>query len=238
MTDFSPNLGMPFLEEGQGNADITHNEALLILDTMVQTRVIDKDLTAPPGSPSEGDRYIVAAVATGDWTGNEDKIAFFFGGIWKFITPLEGWRAFVEDEAIEYNFNGTAWVTGGAGSGLTLLTAIITAAGGITLQTSAVGATVSVGHPGNGIYDLTFTGLTGFTNLGVYPVLHNHTDLRAANLKGVTDKTADTGRGTTAGCRIRTMQLTDQSGGTLIGEPGARDTPVDFDFSFKVEEIN
>ena len=240
MTDFTPNLNMPQLRESQGSAEVTHNEALNILDALVQSTVKDKDLTAPPGSPAEGDAYIVAATATGDWVGEEDNIAVFFGDIWIFITPKEGWAVWVTDEVVDYTFLGGSWLIGGGpGSGNTLLMAIITAAGAITLQTSSVGATVSVGHPGNGIYNLTFTGLGAFTNIAVYPVLLNHSDKRGAMAKGVTDSGGDTGRGTTGGCRVRTMQLTDTSGGTpAFNAEGATDTPTDIEFLFKVEEIN
>ena len=37
--------------------------------------VKDRDLTAPPGSPSEGDRYIVATGGSGAWSGHDLEIA-------------------------------------------------------------------------------------------------------------------------------------------------------------------
>ena len=45
----------------QAQKHVTHNEALRILDTLVQLAVLDRDLTAPPGSPAEGERWIVKA---------------------------------------------------------------------------------------------------------------------------------------------------------------------------------
>lgn len=74
-----------------------------------QDPVIDKDLTAPPGSPSEGDRYIVAATATGDWATHEDEIAEYNGSAWEFYAPSEGWRVDVIDEDAEYRFSGSTW---------------------------------------------------------------------------------------------------------------------------------
>lgn len=81
--------------------------------------VIDKDLTAPPGSPSTGDRYIVAGAggtATGDWTGHENDIAEWSGAAWTFEDPSEGWSVFVTDEDLAYVYNGTMWVTFSAGT--------------------------------------------------------------------------------------------------------------------------
>jgi hypothetical protein len=76
-----------------------------------QDSVLDKDLTAPPGSPSEGDRYIVAATATGDWATHETEIAQYTDSAWEFIEPNIGYCLTVEDELIMYVFNGSSWVS-------------------------------------------------------------------------------------------------------------------------------
>ncbi len=62
-------LRLPEIAAAQAQKHVTHNEALTALDTLVQLGVLDKDLTAPPGSPEEGDGYSVASAGTGDWTG-------------------------------------------------------------------------------------------------------------------------------------------------------------------------
>jgi len=84
-----------------------------------QEPVIDKDLSSPPGSPSEGDRYIVASVASGDWTGHENKITQYISSSWSFYTPLEGWFTWVKDENKLYSFDGASWAEF-AGGGDTL----------------------------------------------------------------------------------------------------------------------
>jgi hypothetical protein len=43
--------------------------------------------STPPVSPTEGDRYIVGASATGDWTGHDDYIAEYISGAWVFLAP-------------------------------------------------------------------------------------------------------------------------------------------------------
>jgi hypothetical protein len=77
-----------------------------------QEPVLDRDLSAAPGSPSNGDRYIVATgVSTGDdWFGQEKKIAEWDagatgGGAWVFTTPSEGWALWVEDENVQVVYN-------------------------------------------------------------------------------------------------------------------------------------
>ena len=74
-----------------------------------QPPIIDKDLSDPPGSPSEGERYIVKATGTGDWAGQENNIAEYNGATWMFMTPEEGWFVHVNDEDKFYKFNGTVW---------------------------------------------------------------------------------------------------------------------------------
>ena len=87
------------------------------VDSIVQGlgwTVLDKDLTDPPGSPPTGGRYIVASVATGDWTGHEEKIAEWSGSAWSFETPSEGWEIWVADENVWYVYDGVhpagSWV--------------------------------------------------------------------------------------------------------------------------------
>lgn len=77
-----------------------------------QFPVIDKDLTAPPGGESAGDRYIVASVATGLWATHEGKIAQYIGTGWVFSTPFEGMQVYVADEDKTYTQTSVApgWI--------------------------------------------------------------------------------------------------------------------------------
>lgn len=87
----TPALGLPLLAAEQAQKHVTMNEALGVLDAIVQLAAKDRDLTAPPGAPAEGDRYIVAAAPTGAWAGQAGKIAIYQDGGWSFLTPREGW---------------------------------------------------------------------------------------------------------------------------------------------------
>lgn len=115
----TPKLVMPELSVSQASKEITHNQALAILDQISQATVVDKDLTAPPGSPANGSLYIVAAGATGAWTGQSGKLAFWLTSVaaWTFITPTNGWSVWVTDESVRYEMKSGVWVvmsTGGA----------------------------------------------------------------------------------------------------------------------------
>ena len=111
----TPNLLLPYILAAQAQKHVTHNEALRALDALVQCTVLSRNLTAPPASPAEGDRYIVAASPTGAWTGNARKIAAWQDGAWAFYTPKEGWITWISDEDVELAYNGTAWTGFSAG---------------------------------------------------------------------------------------------------------------------------
>ena len=76
-----------------------------------EVAIIDRDLTAPPVSPSDGDLYIPAATATGAWVGQENKIAGWddVGSVWKFQSPPNGFRVWVTDESRKIICNTGAW---------------------------------------------------------------------------------------------------------------------------------
>lgn len=105
----TPRLSITTLILRQSNAEITVNSALNLLDTFAAgVNVKDRDLTAPPGSPVDGDVYIPAATATGDWAGQEGDFAVYFNG-WLFVTPAEGMTAYIADEDKWLVYDGTNW---------------------------------------------------------------------------------------------------------------------------------
>jgi hypothetical protein len=108
----TPHLALPLIAAAQAQKHVTHNEALFAVDALLHCAVKDKDLAAPPASPAEGDRYIVAGAATGAWVGKTGHVAARQDGAWRFYPPQAGWIAFVVDELQLYHFNGTAWAAG------------------------------------------------------------------------------------------------------------------------------
>ena len=113
----TPNLNLPYLLAAQSQKHVTHNEALRALDSLVQLSVLDRDFAAPPSAPVEGDRYIVAAGASGAWAGKTAKIAAYQDAAWLFYTPKEGWVAWVADENALVVFDGVGWALAASGGG-------------------------------------------------------------------------------------------------------------------------
>ena len=111
MSDLSPLLALPMLQAAQAQKHVTHNEALMRLDVVVQLAVTDRALASPPVSPADGDRHIVAAGASGLWTGQDGKVALRLDEGWQFISPQTGWRAWVAAEEALATFDGSVWKT-------------------------------------------------------------------------------------------------------------------------------
>ena len=65
MPDTSTILSLPYILPAQAQKHVTHNEALRQLDVIVQLAVTARNLSVPPATPVQGDRYIVAAGASG-----------------------------------------------------------------------------------------------------------------------------------------------------------------------------
>ncbi|HXC56114.1 MAG TPA: DUF2793 domain-containing protein [Rhizomicrobium sp.] len=106
----TPRTALPLLAAAQAQKHVTHNEALLQLDALLFARLLDRDLSAPPSSPADGDTYLVHATATGAWTGKDGFLAFASDGAWRFYAPFTGLAAYVVDETRLIVYNGSAWL--------------------------------------------------------------------------------------------------------------------------------
>ena len=114
MTDTTPRAGAPLLAAAQAQKHVTHNEALYQLDALLCARFLDRDLSAPPSSPADGDTYLVKATATAAWAGQDGKIAYCADGGWRFYAPFAGLVAYVADETALVVFDGAAWTDYGS----------------------------------------------------------------------------------------------------------------------------
>ena len=102
----STNLQLPYLEASQAQKHVTHNEALRLLDALVQSRVTEQGLTTPPGAPADGTLYIPGSGATGAWASWDFNLAYYVDGAWKKIVPRVGWLIYDINQAGFYVFEG------------------------------------------------------------------------------------------------------------------------------------
>lgn len=106
----TPRLALPYIVQGQAQKEVTHNDALVRLDALVDLYILDRDLSAPPASPSDGDAYIVGASPSGAWAGQAGNIAYLIDGAWRFYVPAKGLIAYIADELKMIVFTASGWV--------------------------------------------------------------------------------------------------------------------------------
>ena len=97
------------------NSVPSNNNALR--SEVLAANVISDSTTAQPGSPADGDCYIIPPAATGSqWaTFATDSLAYYRGGTWHEFTPYEGLLKVVAGELQLYN--GSSWEVSGGGGG-------------------------------------------------------------------------------------------------------------------------
>lgn len=150
MSETTAHLALPFIMAAQAQKHVTMNEALRLLDGIVQLAVLDRDRTASPASPAEGARHIPATGATGGWAGWSGSIAYWIDGAWMRILPAPGWLAWIEAEAQLVVWTGSAWLPVVDAMGF------IAQAAAVAVAKEANGATT-----GMAVREETLTGLSG-----------------------------------------------------------------------------
>lgn len=134
----------------QAQKHVTHNEALRMLDALVQLAVASRALGVPPGTPANGERYIVAAGGSGAWAGWDGSIACFVDGTWMRLVPQQGWRAWVADENVFAVFDGAAWTPLSAAAAGAFDTLGVNAEADGTNRLAVSAAASLFNHEGNG----------------------------------------------------------------------------------------
>jgi hypothetical protein len=109
MADRTPNLDLPYILPSQAQKHVTHNEALQVLDGLVNASIVGEDIS-PPSSPQEGDLWLIGSPAVDEWNGKEGMLALRIDGAWIYLTPAAGWRAWFDSEQQIKLFDGSQWI--------------------------------------------------------------------------------------------------------------------------------
>lgn len=112
MTDATTRFGLPFIQPGQAQKELFHNEALALLDGAVHPAAETRGDNVPPSSPAAGQSWIVGASPTGDWAGQVEKLAIWTSGGWRFVDPMEGMQIWLRDSGVFSFWNGSEWRDG------------------------------------------------------------------------------------------------------------------------------
>lgn len=98
---------------------------------------VEAQQNAPPGSPSNGQAYLVGTSGSGDWAGQSNKVAVRIAGAWGYITPYDGAR--VHDKTsksdLQYDATGGSWGSLSSG-GAAVCEGRLTTETGVAISTS------------------------------------------------------------------------------------------------------
>jgi hypothetical protein len=95
----TPRQGAPQVADNSATPGTDCNEQCAYFDMASNFwSIADRDLSAPPGSPSTVSAYLVKATGSGAWAGHNGDIAFLVNGTWTFVDVREGMAFWIEDE--------------------------------------------------------------------------------------------------------------------------------------------
>jgi len=100
----TPRLDLPLLFAGQSQKEGYVNEITARLDALLHCTV-EAEQAAPPVAPEDGKSWLIAAGASGDWSGKVGQIAMRQAGNWLFAQPRDGMRLFNRAASQEVLFN-------------------------------------------------------------------------------------------------------------------------------------
>ena len=105
----TPNLALPLLYAAQSQKEITHNEALVVLDGLVPGCV--EAVATDPGSlvAQAGQSWIVGTAPVGAWVGRAGVIAIFTDGGWRFVLPALGMCLYDRSRNFVLMYDGSEW---------------------------------------------------------------------------------------------------------------------------------
>lgn len=106
----SPRMGFTEIEPGETIPEQVVAEDFRFVEQGAGCFIVkDKDLAIPPAL-TDGNAYIIAGSPTLAWAGRPNQIAFVLNSSWAFIIPIEGTRAYAQDEDKWLQYSGAVWV--------------------------------------------------------------------------------------------------------------------------------
>ncbi len=102
---------LPFLAVGQAQKEITHNEALAIIDALIWAAA-EAELSLPPAQLAESDAgkcWLIGSAPSGAWLGKVKQIACWTGGSWRYLVANEGMRLWNIALGAQMVFRDSQW---------------------------------------------------------------------------------------------------------------------------------
>jgi hypothetical protein len=114
MAEDSARFALPFLQPGQAQKELFHNEALAAIDALLHPVAQTIGDNAPPSTPVIGQCWIIGASPTGAWTNHGEEIALWSDGGWRFIAPVPGMMVWLAVDGVWAREESGGWAVSAA----------------------------------------------------------------------------------------------------------------------------
>lgn len=119
LTTESPRLGLPLLAVAQAQKEMTHNEALALIDALLFARCESLLNAAPTGALLAGQCWLIDNNPTGIWAEQAGSLALWTDGGWRYVDPVVGMQTWcIADQGIR-RWDGSQWLAPPSFSGIT-----------------------------------------------------------------------------------------------------------------------
>ncbi len=105
----TPRFALPMLVAGQAQKEVTHNEALALIDALIAARAELANAVTPPGAPVPGQCWALGAAPTGVWLGKGGQLATATAGGWRFSDVADGFVVRIGAAGARWHRAGAGW---------------------------------------------------------------------------------------------------------------------------------
>ena len=104
---------LPLLAVSQAQKEVTHNEALVLIDALIQLTVENIQSVPPEVNDADiGKCWLIGAAPSGLWANKVGHIAIGTGGCWRFSAPQTGMRLWDTSIGRQSHYNAGQWIIG------------------------------------------------------------------------------------------------------------------------------
>ena len=102
-------LQLPLMAAGQAQKEVTHNEALLLIDSLTVPTSEAPPQNQPPSAPVAGQCWLVGAAPTGAWLGQAHALASWTSAGWRFAGLPLGAQVILAGTGARWHRIPTGW---------------------------------------------------------------------------------------------------------------------------------
>lgn len=112
MTETSTRFNFPFIVPGQAQKEMSHNEAIVLIDAVLHPTVEGAPVDVPPEVPELGQAWLLGEAPQDAWEGYARSLACWTIGGWRFVAPQEGMCVWNRADQLWLRWTGSQWSHG------------------------------------------------------------------------------------------------------------------------------